>query len=850
MQRLTRVALVVAVLLVPAAAFAQQTTGSVIGRVADEQGGAVPGVTVSASNSATGFVRSTISDAEGLYRLAALPVGDYDVVIELVGFTRVERNDLHVNVSQAIDLDVTLRVAQVAETVTVTGDAPLVSTSSSTLGQVVDLTQIMNLPLNGRQFANLAATVPGVGLGFNSEGTKSSQYTPQISGGNGRNLNYLVDGGDNNDDTTGGLLQLFPLEAIQEFNVMTSGFKAEYGRSDGGVLNVVTKSGTNDLRGSWFSLFRARSPERANALRAVARRGQAGISPVPVRRKRRRADRREPRALLRRVRTDAAGHAAAGQHPRALPRGGRRLRHAGARNPLHRQAHGDAEPGAVPRGALRTQCELAAEQCRPAQRARVVVHQPEPVQLGQRQPQLGPRPSRDSTSSSSRYSDFRNGIPASTGGPSLLFPNGVRAGTNPIAPQATEQEKWQFRDDVSLSLPGFAGLGHELKVGVNWIHEPRLFTSAQSLFKGQYTFTANDIAAPVREIVVLGGTAAANLPLDMYGLYVQDDWRVTDRLTLNLGVRWDYVDGVPLDQDSNPNFAAMQAAGRAGLFAGTALEDFGSEPRGDKDNIQPRAGFTYDLRGDGRDVVRGGWGLYTDFAYTNTNMLAAAFDAAGGSGPVFLASNPAGLRRPDGAWFRIGDPLSSIESLNLVNPDLPLLQGHVVSPRLEQPYTIQTNLGWAHELGAAMALTADYVRVEGRDLNVRLRPNAIVNGRRALADLPIQPNGFYLPHRNQRRREPIRCVDSRVATTDVARRRRERVVRALELDERCRTGLRRARHEPRPGRARSVRARAGRPDGAHRRAPSRHHQCRRSSAAGGHGVAVLHVSVGAADTHH
>jgi len=256
MQRLTRVALVVAVLLAPAAAFAQQTTGSVIGRVADEQGGAVPGVTVSASNSATGFVRSTISDSEGLYRLAALPVGEYDVVIELVGFTRVERNDLQVNVSQAIDLDVTLRVAQVAETVTVTGETPLISTSSSTLGQVVDLTQIMNLPLNGRQFANLAATVPGVGLGFNSEGTKSSQYTPQISGGNGRNLNYLVDGGDNNDDTTGGLLQLFPLEAIQEFKVMTHGFKAEYGRSDGGVLNVVTKSGTNDLRGSWFSLFR------------------------------------------------------------------------------------------------------------------------------------------------------------------------------------------------------------------------------------------------------------------------------------------------------------------------------------------------------------------------------------------------------------------------------------------------------------------------------------------------------------------------------------------------------------------------------------------------------------------
>ena len=180
----------------------------------------------------------------------------YDIVVELQGFTRVERNDVVVNISKATDLDVTLRVAKIAETVTVTGDTPLIPTSSSASGKSWTSRSIENLPLNGRQFANLAATVPGVGLGFNSDVTKSSQYTPQISGGNGRNLNYLVDGGDNNDDTTGGLLQMFPLEAIQEFNVMTHRFKAEYGRSNGGVLNVVTKSGTNTLRGSWFTLFR------------------------------------------------------------------------------------------------------------------------------------------------------------------------------------------------------------------------------------------------------------------------------------------------------------------------------------------------------------------------------------------------------------------------------------------------------------------------------------------------------------------------------------------------------------------------------------------------------------------
>src|SRR5207237_102458 len=151
------------------------------------------------------------------------------------------------------------KVAAVAETANVTGSTPLTEITASSVGAIVDPKRIESLPLNGRQFANLAATVPGVGLGFHTDPTKSTQYSPQINGGNGRNLNYQIDGGDNNDDTVGGLLQLFPLEAIQEFNFVTQRFKAEYGRSNGGVMNVVTKSGTNTPSGSVFELFRDKS---------------------------------------------------------------------------------------------------------------------------------------------------------------------------------------------------------------------------------------------------------------------------------------------------------------------------------------------------------------------------------------------------------------------------------------------------------------------------------------------------------------------------------------------------------------------------------------------------------------
>jgi hypothetical protein len=741
MKVLAGMVLVAVTLLAAIPAAAQQTTGIVAGRVTDETGAPVPGAAVTASNAAVGFVRETVSDAEGLYRLAALPVGTYDLVVELSGFTRIERTAIPVNVSHVTDLDVTMRVAGVAETVTVTGGAPLVSRSSSALGQVVDLAYIEGLPLNGRQFANLAATVPGVGLGFNSEVTKSSQFTPQISGGNGRNLNYLIDGGDNNDDTTGGVLQQFPLEAIQEFNLLTHRFTAEYGRANGGVLNVVTRSGTNNVRGSWFTLFRddalnakTFSEKLTRVVKQPYRRYQYGGSfggPIVQNRvhyfaaaERTQQDTRQPVNTL-------------GLFPQAD----------GVYDTPFRETMFTGKVTATLSGSQYLAVRYAGNQ------------NTQPSNAGLRNAPESWSTSRNEYNSVNgnhnwilgnsglnefvvQYSTFTNRIPRSSNGPALLFPNAVRAGANPIAPQSTEQQKWNLRDDVTWTFSGVGGLGHDLKAGLNWIHEPRLFTSTESLFSGQYTMTANSLTAPVREIMVVGGAAAVNLPLDMFGVYVQDDWRLSDRLTLNLGLRWDYVSGLPIDQSRNPNFQALQDAGRAGRFAGTALEDFGQEPRADKDNIQPRAGFAYDVRGDGRDIIRGGWGIYSDFAYTNANVLGAAFDAAGGSGLVFFASNPAGLRKPDGAWFQITDPLSSIATLNIVNPNGPLQAGQVVSPLLEQPYTLQTNFGWARQLGTSTSVSADYVRVDGRDLNTRLRPNVLINGRRAFADLPIQPNGI------------------------------------------------------------------------------------------------------------
>jgi outer membrane receptor protein involved in Fe transport len=715
---------------------AQTTTGSIAGHITDPQGAAVPGATVQATNLETGFERLDVTDGSGNYRLAALPVGTYDVAVQLSGFTPFERKGVVVNISRTLTIDGRLDVAGLVEGVTVVASSPLVSTTSSAVGEVVSLARIEGLPLNGRQFANLAATVPGVSLGFHSDLTKSAQYSPQISGGNGRNVNYIVDGGDNNDDTVGGLLQLFPLEAIQEFDVITHRFDAEYGRSNGAVLNVVTKSGTNDVRGSWFTLVRH---DALNAQTLTER-----ISNVP-------------KQAYRRYQFGGSMGGPVVQD---------RIHYFAA----YERTQQDTKQIVNTLGAFPSDDGIFDIPLRQNLITGKLTAAPGPahyvaVRYGRdhnTQPVGGPRTARSSWTTSTntydsvnvnhnwvigqaslnefvlQYSNYVNDIPAGTPGPTFMLPNQVWGGANPGAPQRTEQTKWQFRNDFSWTTARLGGLAHELKAGVNLVHQPRLAVFTGQGMHGVFTIGTLDVNGPVTNVFVIGGDPTANMPMELFGVYAQDDWRVSDRLTLNLGVRWDYVDGMPIDQSVSANFLAMQAAGRTGRFAGTLLEDFGSEPRGDKNNIQPRSGAVYNIGGTGRNIIRAGWGIYTDFAYTNSNALTAAFDAAG-AGVVFSAQDPAGLRKQDGSLFRASDRLDSIQHLNVLPPGFVGAAGEVVSPLLEQPYSYQTNVGWAHQLNGSSAITADYVRVDGRDLNMRVRPNVLVNGRRNLAGIPIQP---------------------------------------------------------------------------------------------------------------
>jgi outer membrane receptor protein involved in Fe transport len=724
---------------VSATAFAQQTTGSIAGRVLDEQKAAVPGATITVKRGDTGFVRSEVSDTEGLYRVTGLPVGSYTLTLEMSGF-QTQTRTVQVSVSETITADFDMSIAKVAENVTVTAESPLVDTTSSAVGGVVDVKRVESLPLNGRQFANLAVTIPGVGLGFHADPTKSTQYSPQINGGNGRNINYQIDGGDNNDDTVGGLLQLFPLEAIQEFNFLTSRYKAEYGRSNGGVMNIVTKSGTNQYQGSFFEMFRddsmnaqTETERRANIDKQDYRRNQFGGSiGGPIMRDRAHfffAAERTNQDTTQAVSTDGlfptqdgvfatpyretllTGKATANLTPRQYMT----VRYGRNQNT---QPYG-ATPQATPDNWGDSKNTFNS------------------FNLNHNMSLSGSRLNEFVF----QYADFDNHISARSENSYESFPNGVTTGQNINTPQSTAQRKYQFRDDFSWHIAGKGGLGHDFKAGGNFINEPRLFITFNT-GKGviQYTHLTDDVNGAISTAQLNDGDSAANIPLKQYAAYIQDDWRVNDRLTVNLGLRYDVVKGLQFDQSQNPNYGLAQNAGAAGRFANViGYEDLGKSPKDDMNNVQPRLGVVWDLRGNAKDLLRAGWGIYTDFGYTNSNVLFAAADASGSRfGTVFTATNTSGLRNPDGTLYRVGQPLSNLASQNEAG-SLPLF-GQWVDPRLEQPETRQTSLGWTHALSSNTVVTADYVHIDGINLNVRPRLNTLINGVRRFADIAFSPN--------------------------------------------------------------------------------------------------------------
>ena len=237
------------------AAVGQGATASIVGRVSDSSGAVLPGVTITATNEGTGLRREAITNESGNYTIPLLPIGAYTAESQLSGFRTEIRRGVVLNVDARVRLDLTLQVGQMTENVQVTGESPLVQTEDSAVGFVVDNKKIVELPLNGRKFEQLVQLVPGAvqaaeGSLNANRGLFSIAGQPEVSS------SFLLDGVDNIDPVVRIYAYRPSIDLIQEFKVQTSTYSAEFGRNSGAVVNVTTKSGTNEFHGSAWEFHR------------------------------------------------------------------------------------------------------------------------------------------------------------------------------------------------------------------------------------------------------------------------------------------------------------------------------------------------------------------------------------------------------------------------------------------------------------------------------------------------------------------------------------------------------------------------------------------------------------------
>ena len=242
-------------------ALAQVAAGEITGVVQDPGGAAVPGATITVTEVATNRQRVVVSTQDGVYTAPSLAPGIYSIAVDLQGFKPVRREGVRIATGEKARIDFELRVGDIREEVTVVGDAPIVRSETASLGTVVENEQVVQLPLNGRLFIMLATIVPGVALPPNS-------VLPRINGGRPRTNEYLFDGISVLQPEPGQVAYYPVVDAIQEFKIESNSPPAEFGRFNGGVVNLTTKSGGNAFRGNVFEFFRNENLNARNYFQA------------------------------------------------------------------------------------------------------------------------------------------------------------------------------------------------------------------------------------------------------------------------------------------------------------------------------------------------------------------------------------------------------------------------------------------------------------------------------------------------------------------------------------------------------------------------------------------------------
>ena len=716
------------VLLALAATFAlpqsQATSGNIEGRVLDPNGAAVPGVNVTATNQQTGFEKSATSDDEGSYRLILLPPGTYRVVAApgaaAGGFQPATLENAVVTVGGRTNLDISLGIGTATATVDVSAEAPVVEVTRTSVATTINERSIENLPINGRNFQDFATLSPGV--------IRDPRGGDLSVGGQRGTLNSLqVDGVDNNNTFFGQALgrggvrppYQFSEESVKEFQVNQNGFSAEFGRAGGAIINVVTKSGTNDFHGGVFEYFRDEALNANDPITKVnqLRRGQPN---------------RRPTSRIHQFGGRVGG-------PIVKNKAFFFFTYDGQRSDIP-QVLDVQNLATAPAAALailvpklntyevgRNQdVFLGKVDFSPNQRHQFSFRYNHQGFTGKNNENNGILSTEEHSGDSLVKSDTFSGTWTATVSRSVVnefrfqlardkepgqansdqpeavintLAGNLNIGRNNFSPRETTIKRVQFIDNVSI-VSGRSNY----KFGLDFNFD-RILNFFPGLFSGSYTFPSytafanNTPSAFTQNFAGANTTGGTTEPdLSEYAFYGQNDFRLTPNLTLNLGLRYDYQKlACPPVQNPDP------------LLLNNGIDT--SRCPSDKNNFGPRFGFSYSP--DERTVVRGGFGLY--YGRTPAIVLGTAHSQNGinvtgvNLNAAQLAS--AGLRYPN----TLTAPPPGISS----NPNL-----YFFAPDYESPYVKQGRLGVEREIVRNLSLSATYLYYHGlhltrtRDINL------------------------------------------------------------------------------------------------------------------------------------
>jgi Carboxypeptidase regulatory-like domain len=710
--------IVAALLMVALTASAQQGTSEVRGRVIDEQGAVLPGVTVTVRNQQTGMYRETASAADGSFIVSGVVPGTYQIVAELQGFKKFERKDLILEVGKTATIDVTMEIGALTETVKVTSESPLVDVTSKEIGGNITSETLTQLPSVNGNFIGFIGLLPGIVPSISTESFGSDAIS--VNGQDPRNNNYSVDGGNNNDDVIGqraGMQARTPIEAIQEFQVITNQFDAEFGRTSGAVVNAVTKAGTNNVRGSAFGFLQdgslttkdyfAKQKGLTKADTSYQRWGGTVGGPV-VRDKiqyffsleRFAIDR--PNTIVIPARPDLNDQQTTKDRVwNTIIRGDHQINGSNTYSVRWLRETSPQTNQIIPPNATQGVTARAARE--ESDVDQTLATNFNSVLSNTKVNTLRVTWTRENVAFANACFNG-NGRDMTKCEPTLSFQDFVDQQDNTA--QSRINDAIQLDDTVAWFIPGKHG-DHDVKLGAQYEYSGAA-NQNQGNLNGTFAFgrsdapfsASNPFTYPDRLTVRVGGPSIFYEKAHYVAAFVQDKWRLNQRLTLSLGLRYD-VEIIPIAETDDP------------LVDGYPV---------DKNNVQPRVGVTYDL-GGGRSIVRGGYGrfydkshfeliggLYTGTPFTSSftvNFPTAAADAGPRNGQ--FPTDP----------YLVNGPILNRAQLNKDYPGGQLLRNTGASwdnADRTTPYTDQLTIGYEKQLARNMAVSADYVRAFSRDL--------------------------------------------------------------------------------------------------------------------------------------